>query len=549
MSPKFAMVENQSPTEMASIESLAFETLSQISSLLCKSSMKSFRLVCRGFCDVVTPLIFDSIFVSARHFDLEVSNLVALRFPDSIKTLTFGSVRHLNPEEERIQNLDIRELLAVYTRKIKTPQCRDSKLHSRTANHLSDLYCKLLIEALNLYNTGALHAHLCHLLDTLPKLRQIVITDKRRRQDVSWYQEALMDKNLLRRVDLPLVNVPPGRQNRSPLLLSNFCKHWQDIKPQRSLGEFRGWFGRHLHRVAIQSPAEQPTLESVGCHCFEQDGDEKLSWGSSSYSWGLSSNLGEGGFWWMPKHPWSVIMIALNKSKSTAVDAVSIRSRKKEGRLPIETWRRDDPNIFMSAASVLAHVTTLELRLRQAGADTNEMNHFWKPGISLLSAAPRLQSLTIDFFTGQVFTDPYHINNGRPPTSFEMFLGGCKLPYLSKLHLHHLTLLEEHLLPFLLESPELRDLSLEEVFMVENTPNPRPFEALTPVNPQAWGRVLQTIKETLHQMQYFDLSDRRYIQSPEIDHLLLARIARHFMLDDGINPFLEIAELRLLDEE
>ena len=279
------MAENQPSTEMASIESLAFETLSQISSLLCKSSMKSFRLVCHKFCDVVTPLIFNSIFVSARHFDLEVSNLVALKFPDSIKTLTFGSVRHINPEE-RIQNFDIRELLAVYTREIKTPQCRDRELHSRTANHLSELYCKLLIEALNLYNTGALHAHLCHLLDTLPKVRQIVITDKRRRQDVSWYQEALMDENLLRRVDLPPVNDPPGRHNRSPLLLSNLCKRWQNIKPQRNLGEFRGWFSRHLHRVAIQSPAEQPTLGSVGCHCFERDGDETLSWG-------LSSNLGE----------------------------------------------------------------------------------------------------------------------------------------------------------------------------------------------------------------------------------------------------------------
>ena len=363
MSLKLAIAENQSSTDMASIGSLAFETLSQISSLLCRSSMKSFRLVCHRFCDVVTPLIFDSIFVSARHFDLEVSNLVALRFPDSIKTLTFGSVRHFNPEEERIQhNIYIRKLLAVYTREIKTPQCRDRELHSRTANHLSELYCKLLIEALNLYNTGALHAHLCHLLDTLPKVRQIVITDKRRRQDVSWYQEALMDEKLLRRVDLPPVNDPPGRHNQSLLLLSNLCKRWQDIKPQRNLGGFRVWFSRHLHRVAIQSPAEQPTLESVACHCFERDCDE-------TNSFGLSSNLNEGGVSWMPKHPWSVIMVALQKSKSTIVDTVSIKPRNdtprnEEGRLPIETWRRDDPNIFMSAASVLGHVTTLELRLR-----------------------------------------------------------------------------------------------------------------------------------------------------------------------------------------
>ena len=541
------MAEQQSSTGMASIESLAFETLSQISSLLCKSSMKSFRSVCHSFCDVVTPLVFDSIFVSARHFDLEVSNLVALRFPDSIKTLTFGSVRHHNPEENRrIPRLNIREALAVYAHEIRTPQCRDNKVHSRIANHLSDLYCKLLIEALNLYNTGALQAHLCRLLDTLPKIHQIVITDKRRRQDVSWYQEALMDEKLLRRVDLPPANDPPPRRhNRSSLLLSNLCKHWQDIMPQGNLGEFRGWANRHLDRVAIRSPAEQPTLQSIGCHCFERDEDETLSWG-------LSSSLGEVASRVMPNNPWSVVMTTLQDSKTSAIDAISIKPKNEDGRIPIESFiQRGNQNNIISTTSVLAHVTKLELRLEKAGLHPDGISRFWKRGKPLLSAASHLQSLTIDFFTPLEgsFLTPYFIDSGPPATSFEMFLGGCKLPCLSKLHLYYLILLEEHLSTFLQELPELRDLSLEEVLMIESTPILEPHTALTPVHPKVWGRVLQTIKETLHQLQYFHMSDRRFINSDGVDSLLLARTVRHFVLSDGINPFPDIAELRSLDEE
>ncbi|KAM0803955.1 hypothetical protein BDR22DRAFT_703972 [Usnea florida] len=538
------MAENQPSTEMASIESLAFETLSQISSLLCQSSMKSFRLVCHKFCDVVTPLIFNSIFVSARHLDLEISNLVALRFSDSIKTLTFSSVRHQNPEEEGLAGrMHVPKLLAVYTREIRTPQCRDGELHSKTANHLGELYCKLLIEALDLYKTGALHAHLCHLLDRLPKVRQIVITDKRRRQDVSWYQEALMDEKLLRRVGLSPANNPPHRHNRSPWLLSNLCNHWQDIMPQGSLGELRGWISQYLHRAAIRSPAEQPTLQSVGCHCFERDGDETLSWG-------LSSSLGEAFSIAMPSNPWSVIMTALQESKPFTVDAVFIKPRVEDGRIPIEWFIHSCQKNIIPTTSVLAHVTRLELRLKKSGVHSDGVSRFWRRGTPLLSAASNLQSLTVDFSTPWEDSFPtYHEDSGPPATSFEMFLGGCKLSCLSKLHLHDLTVLEEHLSAFLQESPELRDLSLKEVFMIESTPMPYPHTAPTPVDPMAWGRVLQTIKETLHQLQYFYLSDRRLSKSLEVDHLRLTRMIRHFVLSDGINPILDTTEFGLLEEE
>ena len=70
---------------------LPVETLSQILSFLPKNSLKTLRLVCKGFYDVATPPLFSSIFVSARHLDHEIADLVAARFSNSIQTLTFSS--------------------------------------------------------------------------------------------------------------------------------------------------------------------------------------------------------------------------------------------------------------------------------------------------------------------------------------------------------------------------------------------------------------------------------------------------------------------------
>ena len=535
MSPKHAIIEDQLSTEIASMRSLAFETLSEISSLLCKSSMKSFRLVCSKFCDVVTPFLFNSIFVSARHFDLEVSNSVALKFPNSIKTLTFGSSRHFNPERNGVGS-SVRGLLASYELEIRTSRCRDRKLHSETAIHLSDLYCKLSMEARRLHTTGVLHAHLCHLLNTLPKLRQIVITDKRRRQDVSWYQEALMDKKLLQRTFPSPANNPPRRHNRFPMIWSNLSILWRQSMPQGDLGGFRGLVSRNLHNVAIRAPAEPPTLQSVGCHCFERNGDETLSWS-------LSSSLIEAGSDWMPGNPWSVIMIALHESKDSAVDVVSIGPENTNSHLPVVSLMQITPDLNMQNAFVLAHLTKLELRLGYTYRRSDGMSGWWTRGTPLLSAAPLVQSLTIDFISGlkDISILPYIFDlYGPPVTIFEMLLGGCKLPSLSKLHLRHLSFLEEHLSAFLQESPELHDLSLEELYMAENEPNAQPitplthrelFTPLTRAEPQAWGRLSQRIKETLHQLEYFHLSDGQLVNSAEVDRPRLQRMIRRFMFN------------------
>lgn len=526
MSHKHARIEDRLSTPMASIGSLAFETLSQISSLLCKNSMKSFRLVCYMFCEVVTPFLFDSIFVSARHFDLEVSNSVALKFPNSIKTLTFGSSRHFNPEWVGIES-SVRSLLASYELKIRTPRCRDRKLHSETARHLSELYCKLSMEALRLYSTGALHAHLCHLLDTLPKLRQIVITDKRRRQDVSWYQEALMDKKLLQRNFRSPANDSPRRHDQFPSIRSNIYKLWKQSMPQGDLGNFRGWVSRHLDSVAIRTPAGMPTLQSGGCHCFERDDDETLSWG-------LSSSLSEAGSNWMPNDPWSLMLIALHKSKNSAIDAVSIEAENTKSYLPYGLLMQHDSDLFMPTTFVLAHVTKVELRLGYNSRSFDGMSGFWSPSRPLLSAASLVQSLTIEFISGledrsvlPYIADP----DGWTVTIFEMLLGGCKLSCLFKLHLHHLTFCEEHLFAFLQESPELRDLSLQEVYMAENSPNAGFFTPLTHAEPQAWGRLSQKIKETLHQLEYFNISDGQLVSSVEDDRPRLQRMIRRFLFD------------------
>ena len=160
------------------------EILSLVFAFLPNVELKTLRLTCKYFYDTTTPLLFNSVFVSARHLDLQVAELVASRFPKSIQTLTFSSECYflLILPNFRIQL------------KCGLSRCHNLILHYKNSIDYWELYNKLGSERQTLYERGAVHAQLFHLLKTLPNLRHVVITDRRRRQDLSWFQEALMSE-------------------------------------------------------------------------------------------------------------------------------------------------------------------------------------------------------------------------------------------------------------------------------------------------------------------------------------------------------------------
>lgn len=75
--------------------SLPPEIVSFIISVLPKttlrSTLKTLRLVCRSFYDGATPVLFNSVFVSARHIDREIAELITSVSRNSITALTPSS--------------------------------------------------------------------------------------------------------------------------------------------------------------------------------------------------------------------------------------------------------------------------------------------------------------------------------------------------------------------------------------------------------------------------------------------------------------------------
>ena len=373
-----------------------------------------------------------------------------------------------------------------------------------------------------MYESGAVHGQLCHLLNTLPNLRRIIITDRRRRQDLSWLQEASFG------------GFRPSLANLHKLRKENTSDN----------GYMATWafFRSILKGEDINALAQLHTIQSVGCGCFDEvDGIKPSS--------ALFSGLGEAGTRWMPENPWAVIMTALHKSSNASTHAISIQPKYTNGHLPIIALKDCGPGILLSTSTVLARLTKLELRLAHTGLQKERLP------IKILSGACELRSLTIDIMNDENATSSPLKHCSVVPattiTTFESFLASCELPHLSTLHLHRVTFLENDFATFLQHSPELRDLSLQGFYMVDGWHRWRPPYP----DPRAWERLLQTVKETLRHLENFDLSARQLCDGEQQfeDSPLLSRIVRkretmrrfdtmvqRFLFDEGTNPFAHI---------
>lgn len=125
-----------------------------------RSTLKTMRLTCRSCYDSATPLLFNSVFVLARHIDCEIAGLVASRFPNSITTLTFSS-ECLRSSGDLADNLRWAKV---------SPPCGKPNSHLSQARLFYGLHGKLESERREFYDSGAVQAQLVHLLNTLPNL-------------------------------------------------------------------------------------------------------------------------------------------------------------------------------------------------------------------------------------------------------------------------------------------------------------------------------------------------------------------------------------------
>lgn len=492
---------------------LAPEIMLNICSFLPKSSLKTVRLACRILYETATPLLFNSIFVSARYVDHEVANLVALRFPASIRTLKFSSECYypLTWPEYRDASRP-RPIL-----------CKNTPIHRNTAKRSWNLYCRLRSERQALHKTGALNAQLSHLLNVLPNLHQIVITDRRRRQDLSWPQEALMSATE-QRIPRPRSSTTlPSRVRRSLADLYNFPKRFYSRVTSKCL-----W--TCLRPSQLLGPWEE--TQHIDCGCF--DGEPPIrGWianGRSRYIW---------------QNPWADIMEALRTcTNDLSIHTISIQAKDTNCYLPLMAIEACHPYSSLLTTTILAHLTKLELCMSfkdQNDHSLRRMTREMRLPTKMLSMASNLQCLIIDFMG--FHRDPLlYAADDRHYTAFGAFLAGCRLPKLLTLHLCKITFWESEFSAFLQYSPGLRDLCLRSFDMVEQGEERQSMYA----DPRSWERVFDTMKQALPRLERFHLSNsQRYEDqrrwrnwSGKVSNMMI----QQFMFDDGMNPFTDIQD-------
>lgn len=409
---------------------LPSEILSQIFSSVPKSSLKRLRLACKTFYNVATRFLFNSIFVSARYADREIADSVASRFPTWITVLTFSSECYV-PSTWKASHED-------FQTRLKRISQNSNVLHVKQAKIYYELYCRLGSEQRALYKSGSVHEQLSHLLNTLPNLGQIIITDRRRRQDLSWFQKALIGETIRLRTRLTSRRI--------------YKTIWTKRKDTLALAQLQ-------------------TIQSVDCECFDKD----------PLAFGVYSGLAEAGSTMMPQNPWAMIMTALLKSTNTSIHKLSVQPKSINSQLPLAAIAVSGSPICHPMTTELARLTKLELRLNNFTSHEQMLTH--PP--TVLSTASNLRSLTIDI------VDPLRALSYGPysrcPTTFGLLLAGCKLARLSSLHLHNFTFLENDLSTFLQHSPNLRDLALMSFYMVDTSFYGQPPDAI----PRCWERLLQ----------------------------------------------------------
>ena len=499
---------------------LPSEILLFIYSHLPKSSLKAVRLACKRFYEIATPILFNSIFVSARLVDLKVADLVALRFPALIKTLKLSS-QPFDPIAWPVFR-DISEF--------RSSPCIDLPIHLKKAKLFWRTCCKLDTERRISCASGAVQAQVSRLLNTLPNIRHIIITDGRRRQNLSWLQEALMDEatqHILPSVSR--INVPCRiRHSLADLYGSRKIPH-----SHVTFKQFWLLFRPSPASRKVQDLTQPQETKFVGCGCFDQE---------SPFPRPISSPRTQ----YMPHNPWAVIMTALRSCSDNALTpTISVQTSDTNcyrSFVAIETF---DPYISLSTSAMLSRLTRLELRLYNFipmnDAVLGGMVHELRHPTRMLSAVPSLQSLTIDLGGFHSF---HHNNAAHTPshtTAFSALLGGCQLTQLSTLHLCNLTFLQNDFSTFLQHSPGLRDLNLRDFHMVKRWH----FQEVLLADPRSWERLFDTIKQALPLLEDFYLSNRQICTDEHRWPGLWSRkvsnkTIQQFLFHEGMNPFLGI---------
>ena len=145
-----------------------------------KRDLKSCRLAVKAWEGSIIPLLFDSVFVTARYADLEVAGLVASRFGDFVKTLIYSA--------EFFENQGFYSKYSKSAVKMRCQPC-----YERHINQHREIYANLALEQRVILKNGGMRDFLLRFFKTIPSISRIVLTHSWRRRQLDWCEQAAMD--------------------------------------------------------------------------------------------------------------------------------------------------------------------------------------------------------------------------------------------------------------------------------------------------------------------------------------------------------------------
>ena len=356
-----------------------------------------------------------------------------------------------------------------------------------------------------------MQSQLAQILNTLPNLRRIVITDRRRRQDLSWFQESQIRQESL---CAPTPETRPSLFSRGRRALTT--------QATRTWDEYIG------------TVPEPRGVESVPCLCFDEE---------PCYD-GQPSGLGHADSKYMPQSPWAEVVEALHKMSKHSISTICIEPKSSTSYLPLSIFEACDPGTIRSASEILPCLTELDLRLdivlNSNTKALGKMHLKRKEPTHFLSKASNLTSLTIDLLDQKLY-DCVSRESNEYVTTFDALLGRCHLPLLTTLHLRNLTFRERELSAFLQDSPNIRNLSLQSLWMADDNDSQDDTQDLNYWQSGSWRHLLQTIKDTLPHLEYFRVRSTQYYveENPTNPDDWEIAASPRFWFDEGIDPFAE----------
>ena len=149
-----------------------------------KQDLKSCRLAIKAWEGSIVPLLFDSVFVTARYADLEVADLLASRFGEFVETLIYST--------EFFEDLEVYDKCTNYAL-MKRSFSSIQSCYERHLEQHRQTYTKLALEQRDILKGGKMQKHLLRVLKAMPRISRIVLTHSWRKRQLDWCEQAAID--------------------------------------------------------------------------------------------------------------------------------------------------------------------------------------------------------------------------------------------------------------------------------------------------------------------------------------------------------------------